>query len=142
MFSLGTIAIFVAWRRTLESKVEKPARTPAITRSIFLWSSIAVANALWELASYILGEVTKRDDATPTITMLVAHFIAHPIGKLFFVALWLFAGYSILTKPSLVFSMNRYMDRRSNKTTSELEMDRKKSETSSDQAVNRAGEYK
>jgi hypothetical protein len=70
-----------------------------MNRSIFLWSAIAALTAVWELASYIMGVETGRDYATPTISMLVAPFIAHRAGLALFTILWFVAGVAIIRKP-------------------------------------------
>ena len=99
MFVIALIALISVWYRTRNHEVHQRPRSKAMNRSIFLWSSIAVLTAIWELASYIIGDQTGRDYATPTISMLVAPFIAHPLGLIIFLIAWLATGVAIIRNP-------------------------------------------
>jgi hypothetical protein len=68
----------------------------SMVRSTVIWSAIAFSEALWELVSYILGEVTGNPDRTPTISMLVDPLLHHSEGRFIFVVIWSLIGYEIL----------------------------------------------
>jgi hypothetical protein len=68
----------------------------AIIRSTLIWGAFTVAVGLWELLSYITGEVSGDDKKTPTISMLVDPFLHHSAGRITFVVLWGFVGYELL----------------------------------------------
>jgi hypothetical protein len=99
MFCIALVALTIVWRKSRDHIVHHNSRSLPLKRSLFLWSAIAVLTALWELASYIIGEQTGRDYATPTISMLVAPFIAHTDGLIFLVVVWLILGYFIIGFP-------------------------------------------
>lgn len=90
---LATVPLLLISREKYEH-VAPPKK--AMVRSSLLWSGIAVAAAIWELVSYILGAVTGDDTKTPTISMLVDPILHHPEGRFFFVLIWTLIGYELL----------------------------------------------
>lgn len=123
MFIVAIISLTVVWSRTRNHEIHQQPRSKAMNRSIFLWSAIAVLMAIWELASYIIGEQTGKDYATPTVSMLVAPFIAHPLGLLVFVVAWMWIGFEIVGNPEVspLFQLRKFfkMIRTSSEKTGE-----------------------
>jgi hypothetical protein len=90
---LAAVPLLLISREKYEH-IQRPKK--AMVRSSLIWSGIAVAAAVWELVSYILGAVTGNDERTPTISMLVDPILHHPEGRFFFVLIWTLIGYELL----------------------------------------------
>lgn len=93
MISILLIAIGSVWYRDAGAL---PSRNAALTRSKWLWISLAVAISLWELFAYILSDVADDSFAYPTISVLMDPFMASPPGRAFFLVLWLGIGISLI----------------------------------------------
>ena len=73
-----------------------PADTPALKLSVRIWVLIIVAMALFDLFAYIWANVFKDDKNFPTVSILMEPVLANPIGRTFFLMLWMLAGAYIL----------------------------------------------
>ncbi|MEN9325144.1 MAG: hypothetical protein RL414_898 [Actinomycetota bacterium] len=95
----ATVAILAIFPLVLVSREEFdhiPRTRHSMTRSTVLWSIVATAMAVFELAAYITGQITTRDSDFPTISMLVDPMLHHFPGRLLFVAIWTYIGYSLI----------------------------------------------
>ncbi|MFM6971333.1 MAG: hypothetical protein ACKOWH_01935 [Rhodoluna sp.] len=93
MIALLLIAISSVWYRDAGPL---PSRSAALTRSKWLWIALAVAISLWELFAYILSDVAQDDFAYPTISVLMDPFMDSPLGRAFFLVLWLSIGIGLI----------------------------------------------
>lgn len=79
------------------SPMSPSSMSPAIRRAAILWSVIAVACCLWEVASFLLGlpspEAAVRH---PSISALFDPVLDTIQGRIAFTALWLLVGVALL----------------------------------------------
>ena len=74
----------------------KPSSTRVMTRTRWLWLSLAVLMCISELFAYIWANVFKDDKTYPTISVLVNPILESPYGRGIFLALWMLIGVGLL----------------------------------------------
>lgn len=100
VIAVGVLAIPLAWRGNapIPSREGEPARR-AIVRSAVAWGCVALATALWELGSFVLGRVDLAHPLDhPAISTLLDPVVDTWIGRLVFAILWVLAGIGLLTR--------------------------------------------
>jgi hypothetical protein len=87
------LMLIAAWVGTYESI---QPQTKRIRRTRWLWTIWAVMFCLWEFLANILGQLAHNLELYPTISILLDPQLDHYIGRLVFVSLWIWAGYTLL----------------------------------------------
>lgn len=99
VFSLILILMFVPILILIkQDEVELEVPNTPMFRSVISWASLAIGVCIWELASYIAGELTKNSVHYPTISMLTDPMLQDVVGKGFFVLAWGWVGYELIFK--------------------------------------------
>jgi hypothetical protein len=87
------LVLFMAWGNLPEPRRELTKRD-RLTRRV--WTTWAVAMCLWEFGANIAGQISKKPDDFPTISVLVDPLLKVEIGQAGFVVVWLLVGYYLL----------------------------------------------
>ena len=74
----------------------KPGATKQMTRTKWVWMTLALFMAVSELFAYIFTTVYKDDATYPTISILVNPTLESPWGRAIFLALWMLIGVGLL----------------------------------------------
>lgn len=69
-----------------------PKATSSVTRSKWLWIVCGVLINLWELFSFVAGDLAGDNSQFPTISILMTPVIENPLGRVLALALWLMVG--------------------------------------------------
>ena len=93
LLALAPAAVGLVWYR---DHGPKPAATKPMLRSKYLWISLAITLACWELFAFILSDIVKNNGAFPTVSVLVSPFLNLDSGRAVFLVLWLAIGVGLL----------------------------------------------
>jgi hypothetical protein len=74
----------------------KPGATKQMTRTKWVWMTLALFMAVSELFAYIFATVYKDDATYPTISILVNPTLESPWGRAIFLTLWMLIGVGLL----------------------------------------------
>jgi hypothetical protein len=74
----------------------KPGATKQMTRTKWVWMTLALFMAVSELFAYIFATVYKDDATYPTISILVNPTLESPWGRAMFLTLWMLIGVGLL----------------------------------------------
>jgi hypothetical protein len=87
------LVLFMSWGTHSEPRRELTRRDRVTRRA---WTTWAVAMCLWEFGANIAGQISKKPDAFPTISVLVDPLLKLELGQAGFVVVWLLVGYYLL----------------------------------------------
>lgn len=93
LIALAPIALVMVYYR---DHGPKPGASKQMTRSKWIWMSLALFMAVSELFAYIFATVYKDDRSYPTISILVNPVLESPYGRGVFLALWMLIGFGLL----------------------------------------------
>ena len=74
----------------------KPGATKQMTRTKWVWMTLALFMAVSELFAYIFATIYKDDATYPTISILVNPTLESPWGRAMFLTLWMLIGVGLL----------------------------------------------
>jgi MFS superfamily sulfate permease-like transporter len=93
LLTLAPIALSIVYYR---DHGPKPSSTPLMTRTRWLWLSLAVIMCLSELFAYMWASAFKDDKSYPTISIIVNPVLESPYGRGVFLTLWMLIGVGLL----------------------------------------------
>ena len=93
LLTLAPIALSLVYYR---DHGPKPSATPVMTRTRWLWLTLAVVMCVSELFAYIWASAFKDDASYPTISVIVNPVLDSPYGRGIFLALWMLIGVGLL----------------------------------------------
>lgn len=69
-----------------------PKASLALLRSKWLWIGCGISINLWELFSYLAGDLTGDNNLFPTISIIMTPVVSDPLGRFLAIAVWLMVG--------------------------------------------------
>ena len=93
LIAILPLMLTAAWVGTYSASAPRSKR---IQRTRIIWVVWAVIFCLWEFLANILGQLANNLQLFPTISFLLNPLLDHLIGRIVFVAVWLWAGYTLL----------------------------------------------
>jgi hypothetical protein len=92
MLLIISVSTYLVWYR---DEVPKPTLSKAMFRTKYAWLVLALCLALWELFAYILSDI-EGDVSYPTLSVLMAPFLALDFGRVVFLLVWFSMGIFLL----------------------------------------------
>ena len=74
----------------------RPGKTKQMTRTKWIWLTLALSMAVSELFAYIWANVYQDDHTYPTISVIVNPILESPYGRAIFLTLWMLIGIGLL----------------------------------------------
>ena len=93
LLTLAPVALSLVYYR---DHGPKPSATPVMTRTRWLWLTLAVVMCVSELFAYIWANAFKDDNTYPTISVIVNPVLDSPYGRGVFLVLWMLIGVGLL----------------------------------------------
>jgi hypothetical protein len=90
---LGPIALYLVY---YQDRGPKPSGNGTMTRTKWIWMTLAIFMAVSELFAYIWAEVFKDNNTYPTISIIVNPILDSPYGRGIFLILWMLIGFGLL----------------------------------------------
>lgn len=69
-----------------------PKASAALNRSKWLWIACGISVNLWELFSYLAGDLSGDNNLYPTISIIMTPIMSDPLGRCLSIAVWLMVG--------------------------------------------------
>lgn len=93
LFILLAILLFLSLWGVPEHVIPK---LPNHARSVFIWATLALGIALWELTALVLARISGDDERYPTISELVVPSLDTLLNRLTFACSWLLIGFLVI----------------------------------------------
>jgi len=89
MLGVLFILLGVVW---YEDSGPMPKASAALTRAKWLWIVCGISVNLWELFSYLAGDLTGDNSLYPTISIIMTPVMSDPLGRFLSIAIWMIVG--------------------------------------------------
>jgi len=93
LLAIGPAALFLVYYR---DHGPKPSGNGTMTRTKWIWMTLAIFMAVSELFAYIWAAVFRDDETYPTISMIVSPILDSPYGRSVFLLIWMLIGLGLL----------------------------------------------